>query len=171
MNPEEGNFFGVLFFEENVLFARQLAGWKRREGKRMTVVVPNHSSNDQAGSAQPFEANRPVSPRDEPPLSLEVAIPSQRRAPFFAEAIESAARAAVPGLSLLVFQNSLEPHLTEKDLVAFSGQKRLVCSGSQLKIGPSWNRVLELRQAGWIHLLHNDDWIEPGFYARFLRDL
>jgi hypothetical protein len=103
--------------------------------------------------------------------SLETCIPTQRPSPLFSEALGSVIEATVPGLSLLVFQNSTEPHLREEDLSAFPGPRRLVCSGAALGIGDSWNRVLELGQGDWIHLLHDDDWIEPDFYRAFLRDL
>jgi hypothetical protein len=106
-----------------------------------------------------------------PPVSLEVCIPTRKPSPLFFETLQSVCRAAVPELSLLVFQNAEKPFLHPGDLDIFPGKKRLLCSGSNLDIAGSWNRIVELAEGDWIHLLHDDDWIEPDFYRAFLRDL
>jgi hypothetical protein len=102
---------------------------------------------------------------------LEVCIPTRKRTDFFKEALASVESAAVDSLSLLIFQNSPGSIWREEDLQAFSGPKRLECSGEDLPIAASWNAVLERCEADWIHILHDDDWVDPQFYRTFLRDL
>lgn len=107
----------------------------------------------------------------ETPQLLEVCIPTRTRSDYFFQAVQSVADAATPDLSLLVFQNSPAPIWQESDLPAFPGPKRLECSHGDLAIADSWNAVLERCHAEWIHILHDDDWVEPQFYETFFRDL
>lgn len=37
---------------------------------------------------------------------------------------------------------------------------------SNLGLAGNWNRCLELARGHWVHLLHQDDLIEPGFYEK-----
>lgn len=52
--------------------------------------------------------------------------------------------------------------LSQKNIsrVSFHRQK------SHLGIGGNWNRCLELARGRWVHILHQDDLILPGFYER-----
>jgi hypothetical protein len=106
-----------------------------------------------------------------PTPTLEVCIPTRKRGEYFAQTVESVARAATADLSLLVFQNSTQPIWHHADLAPFHGDKRLECSGSDLPMAESWNAILHRSRGKWIHLLHDDDWVEPSIYQVFQRDV
>ncbi len=40
-----------------------------------------------------------------------------------------------------------------------------------LGIGKSWNSCLQRARGKWVHILHQDDFVMPGFYARFRESL
>jgi glycosyltransferase involved in cell wall biosynthesis len=43
------------------------------------------------------------------------------------------------------------------------------CQPAPVDIATNWNRCIELSRGHWIHLLHQDDLVLPGFYERLAR--
>lgn len=38
-----------------------------------------------------------------------------------------------------------------------------------LRLAGNWNRAIDLARGTWVHLLHQDDWVAPGFYQNLAR--
>jgi glycosyltransferase involved in cell wall biosynthesis len=43
-------------------------------------------------------------------------------------------------------------------------------SAENLGLAGNWNRCIRLARGRWVHLLHQDDWVLPGFYEQLGRD-
>src|SRR5713101_8359248 len=40
-------------------------------------------------------------------------------------------------------------------------------TAKNLGLAGCWNTCIERSRGQWVHILHQDDWVLPGFYARF----
>jgi glycosyltransferase involved in cell wall biosynthesis len=49
------------------------------------------------------------------------------------------------------------------------GRVELHRAAENLGLAGSWNRCIGLARGRWVHLLHQDDWVLPGFYERLGR--
>lgn len=52
-----------------------------------------------------------------------------------------------------------------------TGRVAVVRHGERLGLAGNWNRAIELAHGELVHLLHQDDYVLPGFYARLDRGL
>jgi glycosyltransferase involved in cell wall biosynthesis len=50
-----------------------------------------------------------------------------------------------------------------------AGRVEILRHDERLGLAGNWNRAIALARGHVIHLLHQDDWVLPGFYARILR--
>ncbi len=91
-----------------------------------------------------------------------VVIPVHNRATFVAEAIASAALNA--DAEILVVDTSSRELC--KTAVAGAASKYATYCHFDDDLGAirNWNRAISLTRGHWIHLLHDDDYVKPGFY-------
>jgi len=85
-------------------------------------------------------------------------------------ALESVLAQALPPeqMQITVVDDSIQPRVTT-DLVRKidpSGRIDVVESDRRLGIAGNWNRAIELAHGEFVHLLHQDDHVLPGFYSR-----
>jgi len=85
-------------------------------------------------------------------------------------ALESVLAQALPPeqMQITVVDDSIQPRVTT-DLVREidpSGRIEVVESDKRLGIAGNWNRAIELAHGELVHLLHQDDYVLPGFYDR-----
>lgn len=52
-----------------------------------------------------------------------------------------------------------------------AGRVEIVRHGERLGLAGNWNRAIGLARGRFVHLLHQDDYVLPGFYARIDRGL
>ncbi|MBI2815140.1 MAG: glycosyltransferase [Opitutae bacterium] len=86
--------------------------------------------------------------------------------------LESLRKADFNGLSHeIVVSDDASATPTAQDCLARSGlpQAHYVRQGANLGGFGNFNWCIGAARGRWIHLLHQDDWIEPGFYQELLR--
>ncbi len=76
--------------------------------------------------------------------------------------------ASLPQLEILVVDDSPLEAAVEQQLRTIDPEGRIAYhhNATRLGIGGNWNRAIELSRGTWIHLLHQDDHILPGFYRQ-----
>lgn len=102
--------------------------------------------------------------------SLTTVIPSVGFSAYLAEALTSVARQSRPPARIVLFCNGWEPTLEQKQSIQNWACVEVVSVESKLPIGLSWNRAVACATTEWVHLLHDDDWIEPSAYEIFAQD-
>ncbi len=114
--------------------------------------LPNHASRPQWSV---------MIPTYEPGSSLEEAIGS-----VLAQNIDA------QHMQIAVVDDG-SPTVDVRSLVKQYGGSRVEYYGNQSNLGPinNWNHCLELAKGDWIHLLHQDDFIQPQFYEKLGKGL
>lgn len=106
----------------------------------------------------------------EPP-KLSICIPTVGTSPFLADTLASVRRAFQPDCEVLLIDNASR----SGDLAAIAAASglpvRIVPTDTRLSMGSNWNFALEQARAPWVHILHDDDWVDADFYAQALADL
>ena len=103
--------------------------------------------------------------------SVTVCIPTIGTSPFIDATLASVKAAWTDGLELVLLDNGCEPPV-ERNLLARHGLAgRIARLDSRLPIAQSWNFALHTARGLWLHLLHDDDWVDPGFYRTLLSTL
>lgn len=106
-------------------------------------------------------------------IKITICIPTRGNLTHLQEALSSLERISTSGLELFVLDNSPSQSLNNSSLnwnnKSFAPQ--IVKSGGTLSMAQNWNRSFELGTGEWIHILHDDDWVEPLIYSSFLSDV
>ncbi|HEX9046249.1 MAG TPA: glycosyltransferase [Verrucomicrobiae bacterium] len=90
---------------------------------------------------------------------------------FLAETLRSVlAQDAGRDLMQIAVVDDASPHGPPTELVRQLAGDRITvyCSQKNLGLAGIWNRCLELAQGRWVHILHQDDLVHPGFYRKML---
>jgi glycosyltransferase involved in cell wall biosynthesis len=118
--------------------------------------------------APPPTISAPDSQADRPLIS--VAVPTYRPSEKLLVALQSVLHetASLPQLEILVVDDSPLEAAVEQQLRTIDPEGRIAYhhNATRLGIGGNWNRAIELSRGTWIHLLHQDDHILPGFYRQ-----
>ncbi len=87
---------------------------------------------------------------------------------FLAETLRSVLAAGIaPSDMQIALVDDASPGFDGARFLAESGfrQVELHRAGRHGGIGTNWNRCLDLARGEWVHILHQDDRVRPGFYA------
>ena len=74
-------------------------------------------------------------------------------------------------MEIIVLDNGSSPPQCQIPDRLGRGIIRYVRRSETLPLQENWNTAIALCQGKWIHLLHNDDYVLPGFYARLKASL
>jgi len=98
---------------------------------------------------------------DEPLVSI--CIPTYNRVGMIGKAVESALSQTYRNIEVIVVDNASTDH-TGDVLAAFSDPRlRYVRNERNLGLFGNFNRCIELAKGKYLHILHSDDYIDPGF--------
>jgi len=100
-----------------------------------------------------------------------VMIPSYNpRAAYLEETLRSVL-AQDPGPERMQIEvvDDCSPEVDLAALVKAIAGERVQLSRTERNLGLAgcWNACIERSRGEWVHILHQDDWVLPGFYARF----
>jgi tetratricopeptide (TPR) repeat protein len=122
---------------------------------------------------QAFPAIPAVSITEEKRPFWSVVIPVYNRTSYLLECLASvlAQWTGKDAMEILVIDDASHPPLA--DLVNSLGQGivRYYRNTQNLGQARTWNTGVSLSRGYWIHLLHDDDYVLPGFYARLQQSL
>ena len=123
------------------------------------------------GTPQP-PAIEPVAD-DRPRPRLSVMLPTYAPDALLCETLRSVLiqAPAADDMQICIVDDGSPPGLVEGFVrsVDPAGRIDIVRHGERLGLGGNWNRAIALARGRFVHLLHQDDWVMPGFYARMLR--
>ena len=74
-------------------------------------------------------------------------------------------------MQITIVDDGSPPGLVESLLEPVDPTRRVevIGHGERIGLAGNWNRAIGLARGHLVHLLHQDDWVLPGFYARMLR--
>ncbi|MGB3532075.1 MAG: tetratricopeptide repeat protein [Microcoleaceae cyanobacterium] len=74
-------------------------------------------------------------------------------------------------MEIIVMDNASDPPIADLVHSIGKGIVRYYRHPENLPLQHNWNAAVSLCQGYWIHLLHDDDYVLPGFYARLKQSL
>jgi glycosyltransferase involved in cell wall biosynthesis len=90
-----------------------------------------------------------------------------------ARALESVLSQALPAheMQITVVDDGSQPGLVRElvEQIDLAGRVEIIEQPRRLGLGGNWNRALGLARGELVHLLHQDDYVLPGFYDRMER--
>jgi len=119
----------------------------------------------------PAPPSPPIPPRAEPGRPrFSVMLPTYEPDDKLAQALESVLRQAPApaAMQIAVVDDGSRSDLVRKLVEACDphGRVEIVEEPRRLGLGGNWNRALGLARGELVHLLHQDDYVLPGFYDR-----
>lgn len=122
-----------------------------------------------------FAPPPPIAPiRDSRPRPrVSVMLPTYRPDALLVDTLRSVLVQALPAdeMQITIVDDGSPAGLLE-DLVRTvdrSGRVEIVRHGERLGLAGNWNRAIDMARGHLVHLLHQDDRVLPGFYARIIR--
>lgn len=104
---------------------------------------------------------------------VSVMLPTYLPTGMLRETVRSVLVQALPRdeMQITVVDDGSPPGLVASLLEAVdpTGRVEIVSHGERLGLAGNWNRAIGLARGHLVHLLHQDDWVLPGFYSRVLR--
>ncbi|MEI6239778.1 MAG: glycosyltransferase [Planctomycetia bacterium] len=104
---------------------------------------------------------------------FSVMVPTYRPGPMLRRTLESILAQAAPDgqMQIAVVDDGSDRGELERLVRSVDPHRRVEihAEGPHLGISGNWNRAIELARGHLVHLLHQDDCILPGFYARIER--
>jgi glycosyltransferase involved in cell wall biosynthesis len=99
-------------------------------------------------------------------------IPTYNPSEFLLETLDSVVQQIEDpaDFQIAIVDDSPQDNATKKLLEKFAEYSIDYCKNEKnLGLAGNWNRCIELSRGRWIHILHQDDLIYPGFYAAMCR--
>jgi glycosyltransferase involved in cell wall biosynthesis len=113
----------------------------------------------------------PVQADGHPRPFWSVMIPAYNpRADYLEQALRSVLEQAAGGDNMQIeVVDDCSPKVDVAALVREIAGDRVSVNRSPVNLGLAgcWNTCMERSRGEWVHILHQDDWVLPGFYARF----
>ena len=102
-----------------------------------------------------------------------VVIPVVNRPEYFPECLASvlAQWTSAEDMEIIVLDNGSEPPQWQIPEELGKGIIRYYRLPKTIPLQENWNTAVSLCRGQWIHLLHHDDYVLPGFYSRFKTSL
>ena len=100
-----------------------------------------------------------------------VVIPVVNRPEYFPECLASVLAQWTADMEIIVLDNGSEPAQWQIPQDLGRGIIRYYRFPQTVPLQQNWNTAVSLCRGKWIHLLHHDDYVLPGFYARFQASL
>ncbi len=115
-----------------------------------------------------YPAIRPVEVDGQPRPFWSVVIPAYRRRDFLLECLASvlAQWRGADDMEIIVIDNGSEPSLEPLVQSIAGGIVRYRRHERTISLQDNWNSAVAASRGHWIHLLHDDDYVLPGFYDR-----
>jgi protein O-GlcNAc transferase len=119
-----------------------------------------------------FTAIPPVAPKDKRPF-WSVLIPVYNRTKYLPECLNSvlAQWTGEEEMEILVIDNASTPPLFELVNSLGKGIVRYYRHQENVGLVGNFNVAIALSRGQWIHLLHDDDYVLPGFYSKLKQSL
>ena len=115
----------------------------------------------------------PRSDGDGPRPFWSVALPVYRANPAFFEAPLKSVLDQDPGADRMenLISDDDPSHAVARQVADRLAPRRVGChaNASNLGLAGNWNACIGRARGRWIHLLHQDDWVSPGFYEALAR--
>jgi glycosyltransferase involved in cell wall biosynthesis len=116
----------------------------------------------------------PIPPRHDPPgPRLSVMLPTYEPDGKLAKALESVLAQAPPAdaMQIAVVDDGSRRGLVREIVEQCdpAGRVEIIEQSRRLGLGGNWNRALGLARGELVHILHQDDYVLPGFYDRMDR--
>jgi glycosyltransferase involved in cell wall biosynthesis len=106
---------------------------------------------------------------------FSVMLPTYRPTDTLAVALASVLTQAPPAAEMqITIVDDGSPDRLVEDMVQSvdrTGRVEIVRHGERLGLAGNWNRAIDLARGTLVHLLHQDDYVLPDFYARLERGL
>lgn len=123
------------------------------------------SQRDPPAAVAPVSGQRP---------RVSVMIPAYRPGPYLKATLQSIlAQDLGPAAMQIAVIDDASPDVDLRSLLvdSHSGRIELHRNSNNLGLAGNWNRAIELARGEFVHLLHQDDLVLPGFYTRLLAGL
>jgi glycosyltransferase involved in cell wall biosynthesis len=136
-------------------------------------VTPDLALAEVTVGAYQFPAIPPVANPEQPRPFWSVVITAYNRTGYLLEALVSVLR-QWPGaatMEILVLDNASTPPLFELVNAVGGGVVRYYRNPQNLGAVGNSNAGIALSRGQWVHVLHDDDCVLPGFYARLQQSL
>ncbi|MBD2532170.1 glycosyltransferase [Nostoc flagelliforme FACHB-838] len=157
----------------NPHYAKAVAAYQNAAITQEMLVTPPIPQGEVTVGDYEFPAIPPVTESEKPRPFWTVVIPVYNRTNYLLECLASVL-VQWPGaeqMEILVIDNASTPPLF--DLVNSIGRGVIRYYRNQENIGvlPNHNVGISLSRGQWIHILHDDDCVLPGFYNRLQQSL
>jgi len=94
---------------------------------------------------------------------VSICIPTYNRASMVSDAIKSALNQTYSPIEVMVVDNASSDNIEEVISSFHDPRLKFVKNDKNLGLFGNFNRCIELAKGKYIHILHSDDWIDPGF--------
>ena len=99
-----------------------------------------------------------------------VMIPTYEPDPEFLRQMLASVLAQDPGSAAMeiALVDDASRRIDPRDCVPAGGRERIACfrQAERVGIGRNWNACVQRARGHWVHILHQDDLLRPGFYER-----
>ncbi|MGB3246333.1 MAG: glycosyltransferase [Sulfitobacter sp.] len=162
------------------LLAWQASRYLAEDAEKLNSRETPAPSNDAPwpmGRSQPIEAENPVIPPVEtetrPLLSAMIPAYEVKSAKWLARAIESVLAQNLPHdeVEVVVIDDGSTGDVARQVARSFGSRVSYVRNPERLGLSGNFNRCIGVSTGKFVHILHQDDWIAPGFYDALLGPL
>ncbi len=152
----------------NPVYAQAIASESNRASFAENYPVPLIPSGTVTIGGHDFPAIPPVSEGEKRPF-WSVVIPVVNRPEYFPECLASVLSqwTGAEEMEIIVLDNGSNPPQWQIPDDLGRGIIRYYRLPETIPLQQNWNTAVALCRGEWIHLLHNDDYVLPGFYEQF----
>ena len=157
----------------NPHYAKALAATQALENTDEIPVTPLYSQGEVQIGKYYFPLIPPVSETGDKRPFWSVVIPAYQRTDYLLECLVSvlAEWSGTEEMEILVIDDASTPPLYQLVNAIGRGIVRYYRNPQNLRQQGTWNAGVSNSRGLWIHLLHDDDYVLPGFYTRLKQSL
>jgi tetratricopeptide (TPR) repeat protein len=158
----------------NPHYAQAISSWSSDQAVNLNEHLPPPIQfQETIIGGYSFPSIPPVPNSEEARPFWSVVIPVLNRPEYFPECLASvlAQWTGPQDMEIVVLDNGSNPPLFEIPYRFGKGIIRYYRFPETVPLQQNWNTAVALSRGQWIHLLHHDDYVLPGFYARLKTSL
>ena len=157
----------------NANYAQARASGQNMASFAENFVIPQIPQGEVMIGEHKFPVIPPVSECEVPRPFWTVVIPVVNRPEYFPETLASvlAQWTNTEEMEIIMLDNGSEPAQWKIPEDLGQGIIRYYRFPKTVSLQENWNTAVALCRGQWIHLLHHDDYVLPGFYARLQASL
>ncbi|MEH2181855.1 tetratricopeptide repeat protein [Nostoc sp.] len=157
----------------NPHYAKALAANQALENTDEILVTPLYIKGEVQIGKYYFPLIPPVSETKDKRPFWSVVIPAYQRTDYLLECLVSvlAQWSGIEEMEILVIDDASTPPLYQLVNAIGRGIVRYYRNPQNLRQQGTWNAGVSNSRGFWIHLLHDDDYVLPGFYTRLKQSL